>query len=303
MKKMILLTFLIIVISYFIIGTFDNSKLKEFNFNEKSVIRVMRNSKNIIEEIPFESYIVGVLAGEMPISFDMEALKAQAVASRSYAIKKMKYNKDKEYDVVDTTNNQVYLDLEYLKKTWNKSYEKNINKIYEAVKKTEGEYVLYNGEIIDAFFFSTSTGVTENSENVFSKEIPYLKSVISTWDEISPVYEVKKKISLNDFYKKLGIKYNEKIDIKIIDKSETNKIIELSINNKNYSGGQIVDIFNLKSSYFTIKQDKQNVIITTKGYGHGVGMSQYGAQAMALKGYNYKEILKYYYHDVEVEKI
>lgn len=303
MKKTLFLALLIIVISYIIITLFDNNYNYELIYNSSPKIRVMRSDKKIVEEIPIEQYIVGVLAGEMPISFDIEALKAQAVASRSYAKKRMIYNKNKDYDVIDTTTNQVYLDNEELKKAWGKNYEKNYNKIIEAVSATLGEYVTYKGEVIDAFFFSTSIGITENSENVFSESLPYLKSVSSTWDSISPVYRVTKTFKLKEFYEKLNIKYSNNLEIKYLSKTKTDKVKKISINNVEFAGGDIVDIFKLKSSYFTLKQEGDKIIITTKGYGHGVGMSQYGAYAMALQGYNYKEILKYYYQGVEIEKI
>jgi len=303
MKKTLFLTLVIIFISYIIVTLFNNNDNYELIYNSSPKIRVMRSDKKIVEEIPIEQYIVGVLAGEMPISFDIEALKAQAVASRSYAKKRMIYNKNKDYDVIDTTTNQVYLDNEELKEAWGKNYEKNYKKIIEAVSATLGEYVTYDGEVIDAFFFSTSTGITENSENVFSESLPYLKSVSSTWDSISPVYRVTKTFKLKEFYEKLKIKYSNNLEIKYLSKTKTDKVKKISINNVEFAGGDIVDIFKLKSSYFTLKQEGDKIIITTKGYGHGVGMSQYGAYAMALQGYNYKEILKYYYQGVEIEKI
>ena len=118
----------------------------------------------------------------MPLYFNEEALKSQAVASRSYALKRIEYNKNKDYDVVDNTNNQVYLDDDYLKKVWGSNYIKNINKIRKAVNDTSCEYLDYNGSIVDAFFFSTSTGKTEDSLEVFNINLPYLKSVSSEWD-------------------------------------------------------------------------------------------------------------------------
>ena len=130
-----------------------------------------------IIKISLEEYIVGVLAGEMPISFELESLKAQAVASRSYALKRIEYNKDKEYDVVDSIMNQVYLDKEYLKEAWGINYVKNINKLRTAVNETIDEYLEHNGSVVDALFFSTSNGYTENSQNIFNFECEYLKSV------------------------------------------------------------------------------------------------------------------------------
>lgn len=303
MKRILIVSVLIVLIPCLLVLNFNDVLEEHLFFIKNITIRVLRNKTNKIENIPLEDYIVGVLAGEMPINFDDEALKAQAVASRSYAMKKMIYNKNKEYDVVDTTTNQVYLDNDTLKKSWGNNYEKNISKLKKIVLETNNEFALYNNEIIDAFFFSTSTGVTENSEDVFGKAQPYLKSVVSTFDEISPLYRIKKEYSINEFYEKLSLKYQDKINIKYTDISSTGKVAKLKINNKEFNSKTIVEAFELKSYYFKIEQQNNKIIITTSGYGHGVGMSQYGANGMAKKGYNYKEILKYYYQGIEIKKI
>ena len=154
MKKLFLWSILIVLVTYGISLSFnDKSSIKYFNFNENSFIRVMRNSTGNIEVVPFEDYIIGVVSGEMPISFDIEALKAQAVAARSYALTKMVQNKNNAYDVVDTISNQVYLDDSTLQKNWGTNYEKNITKVKEAVFGTRGEYLTYNGNLVNAFFF------------------------------------------------------------------------------------------------------------------------------------------------------
>ena len=303
MKKILLLTFLIILIPYLVVNLFIKSEEIKFKYSSNMTVRVKQEDSGEIIKVPFEDYIVGVLAGEMPISFDMEALKAQAVAARSYVMKKMEYNKDKDYDVVDTVTNQVYLDDEYLKNAWKDNYITNINKIKTAVLETHNEYLEYDGEVIDAMFFSTSVGYTENSEEVFTSKLPYLRSVSSTWDEISPVYEVSYDFSLNDFYNKLGLPYQDMIVLEPIQTTSTGRIKEIKINNVTFSGSSVVTKLNLKSNHFTIKQNGNNVSIITKGYGHGVGMSQYGAQAMALNGYKYDEILKYYYQGTTIKKI
>ena len=303
MKKLIIYAVLLILLPCLIVLSFYDVTSEHLFFVKNKNIRVLRNSTNKIEVIPLEEYIVGVLAGEMPLSFDEEALKAQAVASRSYALKKMIYNKNNKYDVVDTVSNQVYLDNDELKKSWKDNYEKNISKLKNIVNKTKGEFVTYNGEVIDAFFFSTSTGITENSENVFGKALPYLKSVVSTWDEISPMYRVVNEYDIKDFYNKLSLNYSDNFDIKYTNISYTGKVSELKINNVDISAKKVVETFKLKSYYFKIVKNNNKIIITTSGYGHGVGMSQYGANAMAKKGYNYKEILKYYYKDVEITKL
>ena len=152
-------------------------------------------------------------------------------------------------------------------------------------------------------FFSTSVGKTENSEEVFSSAKPYLRSVDSSWDSISPAYEINYSFTLQDFYNKLNLEYNDKITLEPIEKTSTGRIKKIKINNVLFDGAKVVSSLNLKSNYFVIEQNNNTVNITTKGYGHGVGMSQYGAQAMALKGYNYKEILSHYYQGTSIKKI
>ena len=305
MKKIMIFIILLIFIPFFIVLIYNkNYKEIELNYITTRYIRVKRLNTNNIETIPLEEYIVGVLAGEMPINFDIEALKAQAVASRSYALKRIEYNKDKEYDVVDSILNQVYLDNEYLKKAWGNNYVKNINKLRKAVNATIDEYLSYNSLVVDALFFSTSNGYTEDSQAVFNFECDYLKSVESPWDsEVSSAYLTNKTLSLKEFYQKLNLPYNKNLNVEILKRSSTNRILLLKINNQEFKGTDLYSKLSLRSTDFTITLLGDNVKITTKGYGHGVGMSQYGALGMAKKGYTYQEILKHYYKNTFITKL
>ena len=306
MKKIILFTVIIIFIPFVIVSFFKIDKKEEINLNYESnnSIRVKRLSSGEIEYLPFEEYIVGVLAGEMPIYFEKEALKAQAVAARSYALKKIEYNKDNEYDVVDSVLNQVYLDNHYLKEAWGNKYVDNINKLREAVNDTSLEYLDYNGEVIDALFFSTSNGYTENSSLVFNIDLPYLQSVTSMWDSsTSSAFRSTKKISSSDFYSSLGLEKSNILNFKVLKRSSTNRILNLSINSTEFTGRELYDKLGLKSTDFSLKQDGDTIIIDTVGYGHGVGMSQYGAEGMALEGYSYKDILSHYYVGTSIKKL
>ena len=303
MKKLIITTLIIILIPFIIVTIFIKDETIKFNFISNSVVRVKRENGNI-DRVFFEEYVKGVLAGEMPTSFDLEALKAQAVAARSYVLKKMEQNKEQDYVVVDTVMNQVYLDDATLKEKWKDKYEEKNNKIKQAIVETKGEYMTYNNEVIEAFFFSTSTGKTENSGEVFQTQLPYLKSVDSAWDEeVSPVFSQDNNLSLEEFYQKLNIEYNPNLKIEITKTTSTGRIKELKINDHEFKANDIYQKLNLRSTFFDIKQKDNQVEITTKGYGHGVGMSQYGALAMAKKGYKYQDILKYYYQGVEIKKL
>ncbi len=303
MKKIIVLILLLVFIPFFIVILFNKqNKEIELNYINTTYIRVKRLNKDTIERIPLEVYITGVLAGEMPINFDLEALKAQAVASRSYALKRIEYNKDKEFDVVDSVMNQVYLDDEYLHTAWGSNYIKNINKLRTAVNETIDEYLEYDGEVIDALFFSTSNGYTEDSGNIFNFTTPYLQSVESPWDkDVTDIYQTK-KMSLTEFYKLLNLPYTKNLNIEILKRSKTKRILLLKINNNKFKGTEIYNKLSLKSTDFTIELYGDYVLITMIGYGHGVGMSQYGAEGMAKAGYTYNEILKHYYTGTNLKK-
>lgn len=303
MKNVLLFCLLFILIPtlilYFLVV---DPKEQTFKFSKNTMVRVYRTESKVIETVPLEEYVMGVVAGEMPVSFKEEALKAQAVAARSYIMYKIKHNKKEDYDVVDTVLNQVYIDDDSLKKKWGTKYSVNKEKVEKAVQDTAYQYITYNGEIADALFFSTSSGYTENSQDVFASKVHYLQSVKSDWDKISPVFSEQTELTYTDFCKKLQITGCDSINVQILDKTQSGRVNKLRVNNKDFTGSQFVKLLSLRSTNFTITIDK-TVIITTRGYGHGVGMSQYGAEGMARAGYTYDEIIKYYYTDVKIEKI
>ena len=303
MKKLIIVTLLVIIIPFLFVKIFVQTDTIKFKYVTNNTIRVKDEKTNKIIKLPFEEYIKGVVAGEMPADFEIEALKAQAVASRSYALYQMTATKNKEYDVLNTTANQVYLTDEQLKQNWKNDYNQKINKIKKAVAETSGEYLTYKGMIVNAMFFSTSTGKTENSEEVFVSALPYLRSVDSKWDEQSPAYTDTYTFTLKDFYTKLNIPYNDKLAIEVTQKTSTGRIKKLKINNVELNGRDVATKLSLRSNYFEIIQNKDKVTINTKGFGHGVGMSQYGANGMAKEGYKYNQILKHYYQNTEIKKI
>lgn len=301
MKKLIIVTLLVIIIPFLVVKIFVPTDEIKFKNMTNNIIRVKDEQGNITE-IPFEEYIKGVVAGEMPATFEEEALKAQAIASRSYAMYQMEGSKDKDYDVLDTTTNQVYITDEELKNNWKEEYPEKINKIKKAVAETKGEYLTYDGKVINAMFFSTSNGQTENSEDVFVSALPYLRSVASSWDEESPVYTDTATFSLQDFYNKLSLPYSETLTVEITSQTNTGRIKTLKINGTEFNGRDFASKLSLRSNCFTISQNEQNITITTKGFGHGVGMSQYGANGMAKEGYDYKKILEHYYSNTKIEK-
>lgn len=302
-KKILLFSFLIIFIPFIVVSLFIEKEEIKFNYVSNKYVRVYREKNNIIEKVPLEEYVYGVVSSEMPASFDNNALKAQAVASRTYVIYEMENNKDKDFDVYDSVNSQVYRSCEELKDYWADKYLEYSNKVKKAVLETRGEYLVYEDKAIAALFFSESTGYTENSEEVFSEKLPYLRSVESKWDLDSPNYNSEKKFIKKDFYNMLGISYSDTLNISDIEKTSSGRIKSLKINNTIFSGRDIREKLELRSTFFTFYEDNDNILVKTKGYGHGVGMSQYGANGMAQSGYNYQDILKYYYTGVEIKKI
>lgn len=306
MKKIFYLTLILIgipTLSVLLIKPKEKEIIeKKYMFEKNTKVRVKRVEKNTIETIPLEQYLIGVLSGEMPVSYELEALKAQAVAARTYTLKKMETNKNNQFDIVDNTNDQMYLDNNYLKSVWKENYDNYINKIKQAVNETSGEYLTYDGQIIKAFFFSTSSGKTENCKDVFGENLPYLVSVSSTWDESSPSYLDKKTFSKKDFYEKLNLPYEDELDIEIT-RNDTNSINTITINDNEMKGTDFRYELDLKSTNIDINETDNQIEITSKGFGHGVGLSQFGAQQLALKGYKYDEILKYYYQGTEFKKI
>lgn len=300
-KKVALSALLVVLIPAFI-STYYLTGIMEEEILDNHIIKVKQVSKNEVVELNLEDYLVGVLAGEMPVSFEEEALKAQAVVARTYALKRVRSSN--RYDVVDTTKNQVYLDDNEFKKAWGSNYDKNMRKIKKAVSETSHECIFYDDKLIDALFFSTSVGMTENSEDIFKNSLPYLRSVSSTWDETaSPVFKEEYSFDLDDFYKKLSLPYNKNLEVEKVSVTSTGRAKEIKINGVKFSGTKVQQLLKLKSNYFTISKVGKTIKIETKGYGHGVGMSQYGANGMAKEGYSYREIIDHYYQDVELKKI
>ncbi len=300
MKKIIISSLLIVLIPFFVTKILVRTEKINYKYMTNKNIKVKDEKTGNISEIPFENYVIGVVSGEMPANFEKEALKAQAIASRSYALYHMNGG---EYDVTNTTSNQVYLTDEELRQRWKEKYEENINKIKEAVLETQGEYLSYNGEVVNAMFFSTSVGKTENSEEVFVSKVPYLRSVSSTWDETSPVFTDTAVMQLKDFYNLLNLEYNEKLNIEVLERTSTGRVKKLKINGVELNGRDVSSKLKIRSNYFEIIQNEKNVTINTKGFGHGVGMSQYGANGMAKEGYKCEEILKHYYEGTQITKM
>ncbi len=278
------------------------------------MIPVYLSRQERVIEVPLEGYVRGVVAAEMPAEFELEALKAQAIAARTYIVRKIverDFTKapSPEAWVTDTASDQVYATDEELRARWTRrEYAEKISKINRAVAETRGLILTYDGQPIDATYFSTSNGYTENSEEYWSETIPYLRSVASPWDaEISPKYTSVTKMSLQEMMEKLGLQdlpasamQGGKLGMAVAERTSGKRIKTVLINGIPFSGREVREKLGLPSSEFTWKISGDSIEFTTYGYGHGVGMSQYGANGMALEGAAAEEILTYYYKGVEI---
>ncbi|MDQ0229030.1 stage II sporulation protein D [Metabacillus malikii] len=273
-------------------------------------VAVYRTGEDQIESVPIEEYVVGVVASEMPVTFEIEALKAQSLAARTFLVHRMVSNYVYEGipDDAHISDNhlihQVYKSIEELEQQWGERNQSNIEKIKDAVNATKGEIITYENKPIDPSFFSTSNGYTENSEDFWSSKLPYLRSVPSPWDKDSPKFKGEKILTIQQVGKALGVQLNPNgkvIGNKTLTKS--NRVATILIGGKEFTGPEIKKALNLPSSDFDIKQEDGKLIITTLGNGHGVGMSQYGANGMAKEGKSYEEIVKYFYQGVEISSI
>ncbi|MEL7655161.1 MAG: stage II sporulation protein D [Bacillota bacterium] len=278
-------------------------------------INVYRHDSGKTESIAFEDYVKGVVSGEMPASFEMEALKAQAVAARTYSLSKIIRSGDggnpdhPSAPVCDDTHCQVYRSPEELKELKSAEWmDTGWPKIQEAVESTKGQLMYYQGALVEQpLFHSSSGGKTENSEDVFVSALPYLRSVESPYETAAPHQNEQIEITLSEFKQKLKQSYPntslgtvDSSTVKVTNRSTGGRVATMQIGNLTVKGREIRDLFGLRSANFTVSVQGSSILFTTDGYGHGVGMSQYGANGMAQAGYKYTDILTHYYTGVEV---
>lgn len=322
MGKIILYILIFMLLVFSIPLIFTNTQVKEVSSDTENIlkpvfddsnygtIKLFHNSDGSIEELGMNEYLYGVVSAEMPANYDIEALKAQAIVARTYTIYKIKNgSKHEGADICDNSNCcQAWISKENRLARWEASLrEENWNKIVEAVNTTNKKYITYNGEVINAFFHSNSGGKTELAINVWGGDLPYLKAVETVGEDAYSAYSSEVKFSKDEFIVKMNENYSDfKIDfkepecIKIIDYTEGNRIRTIKIGNKEISGVEARKIFGLKSSNFRFEIKENEIKFSVTGYGHGVGLSQSGSDALAKQGYNYDGIIKYYFKDIEI---
>lgn len=257
-------------------------------------IKVYRSNGTVLD-IELEEYLIGVVGAEMPASFNTEALKAQALLARTYALKTVSQNKK----LTDTVSTQAYNDNTQLKSKWGSDYTKYYNKIKSAVDATKGKTIKYNGAYIEAVYHAMSNGYTEDAKNVWGNSFPYLKVVDSSQDKNVKAYEAQTFKSYSELKTKLGINIDSSSEVNI-ERNTSNRVSKIKIGDNTYTGVQFRNKLGLRSADFDIEKVEEGFRITTRGSGHGVGMSQYGANEMAKTGKNYVQIINHYYPGVKI---
>jgi stage II sporulation protein D len=294
-------------------------------------VKVFVVSKNQIVDMPLEEYIRGVVAAEMPASFGIEALKAQAVAARTFTLGRMTDNggpgctahpgadicTDHRHCQAWISQDELRTRLGYI------NYPIYARKIQDATDSTKGLVATYQGQLIQAYYHAASGGATDNSEEVWSDSVPYLRGVSTEFESKEPDFRKEVSFTMDDLEKKLDTSLRERrattykvagqdvqviseerMDkpVEILEASRAGRVKEIRIGDKVFNGYTLRTLLGLPSTKMTYRIADNAIYITTTGYGHGVGMSQYGANAMADAGRSFMEILKHYYQGIEVSE-
>ncbi|MBY0117327.1 stage II sporulation protein D [Paenibacillus xylanexedens] len=271
-------------------------------------VRVYLSATGTTMNLPLEDYVTGVVAAEMPAEFRLEALKAQAIAARTFIVRRLAASDTSGVpsgtaDVTDTVSHQVFIPPDQVKADWTRlGKAKEWEKLQQAVRESRDTVMTYQGKAITASFFSTSNGYTENAEDVWGNAVPYLKSVDSPWDKnLAPGFKQTVTMKRNEVLQKLKL---DAIPVtaqksgswmEVLSTTKGHRIKEMQIAGERFSGPEVRKLLGLRSSQFSWKTTGDEVQITTFGYGHGVGMSQWGANGMAQEGHTATQILKHYY--------
>lgn len=295
-----ILIVIIIIISPIAVISFFKKETNFFNTpsnktHQKNNIIVKVNKNNVISEIPLEEYIIGVVSAEMPALFHDEALKAQAIAARTFALNKL----NSSYYIETDTSDQAYLSVEELKSKWQDDFSKYYEKIKSAVEETKNMVLTYNNELIHAYYYAMSNGYTEDAQTVFNDAQPYLNILDSSWEKKLSNFSVTSSLSYDKFLQLLNLS-NQEFSITNIKRNASNRIDSITINNQEFTGIEVRKKLSLRSTDFIITKVNDTINITTKGYGHGVGMSQYGANSLANNNKSYQDILAYYYPNTKI---
>lgn len=291
----------------------DTSEETKYDYKSYGTITLLHKKTGEVEDIELDTYLCHVVSAEMPADYELEALKAQAIVARTYTIYIAKNKKHDNADICDdSTCCQAWVSKEDRLARWEESRrESNWQKIEQCVKETKGKIVTYNNEPINAFFHANSGGATELPVNVWGGSgFPYLQVVQTAGEEGYRQYASEAEFSHEELIEKLKTKYEDiqinfenSEDIKILEYTDSNRVKTVKFGNHEISGVEARTILGLRSTNFEITREVDKVKFTVKGYGHGVGMSQTGADIMAKQGNNYEEIINHFYIGIEIKEI
>lgn len=324
MKRLIVLILIFVIICFIIPIIFTKKTVPKetvanvqeentkFDYKQYNTIKLLHSETQEIEELSLDEYLYGVVSAEMPASFEEEALKAQAVVARTYTIYKIiNGGKHNDANICDSANCcQAWISKENRMAKWNENErDNNWNKIVSAVNLTKGKIITYENEPINAFFHSNSGGTTETATNVWGgTNYPYLQVVTTSGEEDYTQYSSEASFTneeilqkLKEYYSEIEINFEDENEIKIIENTESGRVKTIKFGNIQIPGTEARKIFGLKSTMFTIEKTNESINFKVLGYGHGVGMSQTGADSMAKLGNNYEDIIKHYYAGVEIQ--
>lgn len=284
--------------------------IENYQYNKYGSLSLLHKKTGEVEQVSLDEYLYNVVSAEMPADYELEALKAQAIVARTYTIFKILNKKHQNADICDdSTCCQAWISKNDRLARWEESRrDSNWKKICDVVDSTKGKIIIYENKPINAFFHSNSGGKTEIPVNVWGGSgYPYLQSVETSGEDAYSQYSSEIVFSQEDLLNRLKDKYNDIVinfnnadDVKIIEFTENIRVKTVKFGNKEISGVEARQILGLRSTNFEIIRDGNNIKFSVKGYGHGVGMSQTGADSMAKKGANYNEIIKHFYTGVEI---
>ena len=293
--------------------TIETETSSKYNYNKYGTITLLHKKTGAIEQVNLDDYLCNVVSAEMPATFEQEALKAQAIVARTYTIYKILNKKHDNADICDdSTSCQAWISKEDRLERWEENQrENNWEKISKAVKDTSGKILTYENKPIDAFFHSNSGGITEIPVNVWGgTEYPYLQSVETSGEDAYTQYSSEVILSQEELLNKLKVKYADisidftnPDDIKILEYTESTRVKTVKFGNHEISGVEARSLFGLKSTNFEITRENDKIKFSVKGYGHGVGMSQTGADSMAKQGSSAEDIIKHFYTGVEITEV
>ena len=325
MRKIFMFILCIIILIFLIPLIFTNKRIQnvfsdieekeieviDYDYSKYKNIKLLHQDTNQIEEINLDEYIINVVSAEMPVDYELEALKAQAIVARTYTIYKITTSRKHENaDICDkSTCCQAWISKEDRLKRWDEDKRiSNWNKIVKTVNETAGKIITYEGKPINAFFHANSGGKTQIPFYVWGGTgYPYLQVVATNGEENYSQYSSQAKFTKEEFIEKVKKEHEDfEIDfekencIQIIERDDSNRVATVKIGNLNLSGVETRTLLGLRSANFTIEINNNEIIFKVIGYGHGVGMSQTGADALAKQGKNYEEIIKHFYAGVEI---